>query len=153
VSSMGTTIMSPRARRIILKLNAGYIGLAGAVAMVFDIGGALYGTGPQGQVLAKAPLAAIGFIEAHGLAVILATLLWRLPPSRALHLTAAAMVALLGICNLAFWQLFVETGALTMGYVTTGLHLSFTALQLAAAAAADGTTVDGPALAVRETRL
>ena len=141
--------MSTRARQIILKLNAAYIGLAGSVALVFDIGGALYGIGPQGQVLAKAPLASIGFIEAHGLAIILATMLWRMPPTRGLHLTAAAMVALLGICNLVFWQLFVETGALTMGYVTTGLHLTFTGLHLAAAATADAAPVAGPAFAVR----
>lgn len=56
---------------------------------------------------------------------------------------AAAMVALLGICNLVFWQLFVATGALTMGYVTTAPHLTFVALHLAAVAApvADGEAV------------
>ena len=84
-------------------------------------------------MLAAAPHAAIGFVEAHGLAVILAVLRWRATPARAWHLTAVALEVLLGTSNLAFWSLFVATGALTMGYVTTGLHWLFVALQLTAA--------------------
>ena len=50
--------------------------------MIFDIRGVLYGLGPQGRAHANAPYAGIGFVEAHGLAVILAVLLWRAKPER-----------------------------------------------------------------------
>ena len=124
--------------RAVLRANALYIGVAGCAGLLFDIRGVLYGLGPQGQVLAAAPHAAIGFVEAHGLAVILAVLLWRATPSRAWHLTAVAMDVLLGTSNLAFWSLFVATDALMLGYLTTGLHWMFVALQLTAAFAVPG---------------
>jgi hypothetical protein len=128
--------MSARNRRLILRANAAYIAVAGTLGVAFDLAGAFYGVGPQGLVLQRAPLAAIGFVEAHGLAVILAALLWRAAPDRAWHVAAAAMVTLLGLSNLTFWQLFVQTDMLVMGYVTTGLHLTFAALQSVAAATA-----------------
>jgi hypothetical protein len=40
------------------------------------------------------------------------------------------------ISNITFWQLFVQTDALVMGYVTTGLHLTFTTLHAVAAVTA-----------------
>ena len=128
--------MSTRTRQLILRANAAYIAIAGTVGVVTDLAGAFYGVGAQGLVLARAPHAAIGFVEAHGLAVILATLLWRATPDRAWHVVGGAMVALLGISNLVFWQLFVETNMLVMGYVTTGLHLTFAALHAVAAVTA-----------------
>ena len=122
-------------QRLILRANALYIGVAGAAGVIFDLRGAWYGVGPQGRILGEAPHAAIGFVEAHGLAVILAVLLWRAVPSRSWHVAAAAMVALLGASNLTFWQMFVAADALTMGYVTTALHWTFFVLQVGAAAA------------------
>jgi hypothetical protein len=85
------------------------------------------------RILENAPYAAVGFIEAHGLALILAITLWRMMPARSWHLTAAAMEVLLGTSNLAFWQIFVAADILAVGYVTTGLHWAFVALQLLAA--------------------
>ena len=125
-----------RFRERLLRANALYIGVAGSVALIFDIRGILYGFGPQGRLLADAPHAGIGFVEAHGLAVILAVLLWRATPARSWHLTAVALEVLLGTCNLAFWPMFVAMDALTVGYVTTALHWLFVALQLIAAFAA-----------------
>ena len=125
---MNTTICS-----LILRANALYIGVAGFAGMIFDIRGILYGVGPQGRALANAPYAGIGFVEAHGLAVILAVLLWRAKLERSAHFTAAAVVALLGTANLAFWQVFIAMDALVMGYVTTALHWTFVALNLGAA--------------------
>jgi len=120
-------------RHLILRANALYIGVAGCAGMIFDIRGVLYGLGPQGRALANAPYAGIGFVEAHGLAVILAVLLWRAKPERSAHFTAAAVVALLGTANLAFWQAFIAMDALVMGYVTTALHWTFFVLNLGAA--------------------
>jgi hypothetical protein len=128
--------MSVRTRQLILRANAAYVALFGTAGFGFDLAGAFYGLGPQGRVLAQAPHAAIGFVEAHGLAVILAALLWRAAPERAWHIVGGAMVALLGISNLTFWQLFVQADALVMGYLTTSLHLTFAALHASAAATA-----------------
>jgi hypothetical protein len=129
--------MSTIVRTAILRANALYIGVAGFAGVIFDIRGVLYGLGPQGRALANAPHAGIGFVEAHGLAVILAVLLWRARPDRAAHLTALAVVTLLGTANLAFWQAFIAMDALVMGYLTTALHWTFVALNLAAALTAE----------------
>ena len=125
--------MTASVRHLILRANALYIGVAGFAGVIFDIRGVLYGAGPQGRALAAAPFAGIGFVEAHGLAVILAVVLWRARPERSAHLTALAVVALLGTANLAFWQAFIAMDALVMGYLTTALHWTFVALNLAAA--------------------
>ena len=125
--------MTTTVRQMILRAEALYIGVAGFAGVIFDIRGVFYGLGPQGRALAAAPHAGIGFVEAHGLAVILAVVLWRSKPERAAHLTALAVVALLGTANLAFWQTFIAMDALVMGYVTTALHWTFVALNLAAA--------------------
>jgi hypothetical protein len=98
-----------------------------------SIRGVLTGLGPQGRLLEQAPHAGIGFVEAHGLALILAVVLWRAAPSRASHLTALAMELLLGTANLAFWQMFVATAALMVGYVSTTLHWIFVVAQTTAA--------------------
>jgi len=129
-------IMTAANRQHLLRANALFIGIAGCAGLIFDIRGVLYGLGPQGRVLEHAPYAGISFVEAHGLAVILAVLLWRAVPSRAWHVTAMAIEVLLGTSNIAFWQMFVATDALAVGYVTTGLHWVFGAVQLAAAVAA-----------------
>jgi hypothetical protein len=86
-------------------------------------------------VIGGAPLAGIGFIEAHGLALIMGVLLWRAEPTRTWHVTAAAVHILLGTANLLFWQIFSVAGALIAGYVTTSLHWLFAGLQLFAATA------------------
>ena len=125
--------MTTTMRQVILRANALYIGVAGFAGVIFDIRGVLYGLGPQGRALAAAPHAGIGFVEAHGLAVILAVVLWRSKPERSAHLTALAVVALLGTANLAFWQTFIAMDALVMGYLTTVMHWTFVALNLAAA--------------------
>jgi hypothetical protein len=72
-------------------------------------------------------------------------LLWRAAPARSWHLTAVAMEVLLGTSNLAFWDLFVATDALTGGYVTTGLHWIFVVLQAFAAVTAAGGVAPGVA--------
>jgi len=135
--------MSFTVRRLILRANAFYIGLAGLSGVVFDLRGAWFGVGPQGRILADAPHAAIGFVEAHGLAAILAVVLWRAMPARQWHMTAFAMDVLLGTSNLLFWQMFVAADALPVGYLTTALHLSFATAQLTAAVSA-GRPTDPP---------
>lgn len=123
-----------RARSLVLRAQAFFIGAAGLAGMVFDFRGAFFGLGPQGRVLVQAPHAAIGFVEAHGLAVILAVILWRATPSRSLNWVGLSIGLLLGSCNLIFWQLFVATDALAMGYLTTIFHWLFAVLHFVLAA-------------------
>jgi len=121
-------------RRLILRGDALFLGIAATGALfTADLPGAFSGGGPMGGVLAPNPALAIGMVEAHGLAIILAVLLWRATSLRSWHFTGAAIHALLGVCNLVFWNLFVMTQSLTLGYVTTGLHIIFFLLQLSAA--------------------
>ena len=125
--------MSSTFRWLLLRANAVFLLVASTGGMISDLTGAFLLRGPMGLVLEKAPHAAIGFVEAHGLAFIIGVLLWRAEPARLWHGTAAAVHVLLGASNLAFWPLFSFAGMLAVGYVTTALHGAFAALQLAAA--------------------
>ena len=124
---------TPRLRKLLLVADAIFLLAASTGGMIADLVGAFAGVGPQKNVLGPAPHAAIGFVEAHGLAFIIGVLLLRAEPLRSWHLTAAAVHFLLGTSNLVFWQMFVDTDMLPMGWVTTVLHWLFVALQLAAA--------------------
>ena len=119
-------------QRTLLRANAIFLLLASSWGMWADLAGAFFAVGPQSPILAAAPHAAIGFVEAHGLAFIIGVRLWFAPPERAWHFTAAAVHALLGISNLVFWQIFVAADMLAGGYLTTGLHGLFFLLQLLA---------------------
>jgi hypothetical protein len=121
-------------RRLILRFHALYLGLSAVAGLVFmDLAAVRYGSGPEATVISDAPFSAIGFIEAHGLALIISALFWRAPVERAWHVAGVVTAALLGICNLSFWEIFVAADALSVGYLTTGLHLTVATLQLGAA--------------------
>ena len=128
--------MGDKTRQFILRANAVFLLIGASWGMWADLAGAFFAAGPQRTILSAAPHAAIGFVEAHGLAFIIGVLLWRAEPVRLWHLTAAAVHVLLGTCNLVFWQIFITADALLMGYVTTSLHWTFVALQLLAASSA-----------------
>jgi hypothetical protein len=126
--------MTTDLRRTLLHANAFFLLIAASGGMCADLAGAFLGVGPQSPILSPAPHSAIGFVEAHGLALIFGCLLWRAAPLRLWHLTAVAVHVLLGSCNLVFWQVFVAADMLPAGYLTTSLHWLFAALQLTAAA-------------------
>jgi hypothetical protein len=125
--------MTAASRQYLLRANAIFLLAASTGGFISDVRGIFIGLGPVGRVVAKAPDAGIGFIEAHGLAFILGILLWRAIPARIWHLTAVAIHGLLGTANLVFWQLFIAADMLAVGYVTTALHWIFVVLQLYAA--------------------
>lgn len=128
---------SARARFLVLRANALYLLVASVAGFLFlDIAGIFFASGPARPVFATAQYVGIGFIEAHGLAFIIGVLLWRAEPQRSWHLTGAAVGVLLGTCNLVFWQIFVATDSLWMGYLTTTLHWTFAVLQSIAAVTA-----------------
>ena len=122
--------MSKQGKAWILRANAVYLMIAGGLSLVMDFCGVFLGKGPSAYLMSRIGNAAIGFVEAHALALILGVVLWNVPVKRSSHLLAMAVVALLGTCNLVFWGLFAEARAVTMGYVTTSGHWSFVLLQL-----------------------
>ena len=130
-------MMSQSARIVLLRANAVFLLAASASGMINDLIGAFLLRGPVGLVVEKAPHAAIGFVEAHGLAFIIGVLLWRAEPWRLWHVTAVAVHALLGTSNLMFWPLFAFADIMMVGYVTTALHGAFAVSQLAAALSVD----------------
>jgi len=125
--------MTSTQRRALLRANALFLLVASSWGICVDLLGAFLGIGPQKAIVGAAPHSVIGFVEAHGLAMIMGVLLWCAEPARAWHLTATAVHTLLGTCNLVFWQIFIAADMLAGGYITTSLHWLFVALQLGAA--------------------
>src|SRR5262245_53693763 len=122
--------MNSRARQLILRGNAAFLGLFGAVSFfMLDVRGIWFASGPQAAILRGEPASGVGFLEAHGLAVIIAVWFWRASrienPDRAWHLTAAAVHTLLATANIALWRIFILCGVLILGYVSTSLHCVF----------------------------
>ncbi|MGH7453618.1 MAG: hypothetical protein ACRENG_19880 [bacterium] len=125
--------MTTTMRQRILRANALYLLVASIGGLLTDIAGAFFARGSESQILAIQPVAAIGFVEAHGLALIIGVLLWRAATLRSWHFAAVAVHVLLGTANLVFWQIFIVTDMLALGYITTSLHWLFVVLQLFAA--------------------
>src|SRR5262245_59781458 len=122
--------MTMRTRRTILRANAIYLGASAVAALLLlDLPQVLLGLGPQSRIVSDRPYVAVGFVEAHGLALILALLLWRATSDRFSHLVGAGAAALLGTANLVFWGIFPAIDSLAMGYVSTSLHWTFAAAQ------------------------
>jgi len=129
--------MSANLRRLLLRFNAVFLIVAGLAAWVnFDFPGSFSGSGPLGPLIAHEPSLGIGFVEAHGLALILGVLLWRAPTEKSWHVTAIAVHLLLGVSNIVFWQIFVATNTLPMGWVSTVIHGVLVLLHAFAALAA-----------------
>jgi hypothetical protein len=114
--------MSSHTRRVLLRANAAFLIVAAGGAWVTADFASFSGSGPIGPLIAHQPALAIGFIEAHGLAIILGVLLSRAASTTSWHLTGVAIHLLLGTCNVIFWQLFIATDTLPMGWVTTVTH-------------------------------
>ena len=117
--------MTPFFGNLLVRFNAGFLILASAGGLATDIAGSFFGRGAEAVLLSDAPGTGIGFIEAHGLALIIGVTLWRIAYSRNWHALLAAVHVLLGTANLAFWQFFI-------GYVTTAAHWLFVVAHLAA---------------------
>jgi len=80
-------------RQTLLRANAAFLLAASAGGFCSDVLGIFFGLGPVAKIVAAAPYSGLGFIEAHGLAFLIGLQLWRAEPSRAWHLTAAAIQA------------------------------------------------------------
>jgi hypothetical protein len=141
---MTLDLMSARFRRLLLRANGVFLIITAVGAWVTaDFPASFLGSGPLASLIAHQPALGIGFIEAHGLAIILGVLLWRAVSAPSWHLTGAAIHLLLGTCNVIFWQLFIVTNTLPMGWITTAIHGLLFVLQSVAAwcAAHDGSQI------------
>jgi hypothetical protein len=121
-----------RARRAILIVNGIFLVLVGAVQMTLELLGHHLGVGPLGQAFAGSPYT-IGFVEAHGLALIFGVLFLRAAAGSDIeafwHGTGAIVHLLLGGANLLFWQSFVTFDLVPMGIVATAFHAVFALAQ------------------------
>ena len=120
-----------QAGRALLIANGAILGTIALVAMLTDLAGHFVNVGPMGPSL-FGNNDAIGFFEAHGLALLLAALLLRHRNATgpAWNFTAAAVHLLLGGANLLFWPVFVENNLVPIGIATTAMHAAFFALEL-----------------------
>src|SRR5690349_20145524 len=119
------------AGRALLLANGAILGVVALAAALADLAGHFVNLGPMGPQLYENS-DAIGFFEAHGLALIAAILLLRNRSAAgpAWNFTAAAVHLVLGGANLLFWPVFAENNLVPMGVATTAMHAVFFALEL-----------------------
>ena len=120
-------------RSRVLQFDGTFLLVAGAVQLVLELLGHFTGRGIWGDVFAHSPYT-IGWVEAHGLAVLIGTLLLVVARSdgrRFWHGFALAVHVLLGTANLVFWHSFVTFDAVPMGIGATIAHGLFVAAQAA----------------------
>lgn len=118
------------AGRWTLRLDGIFLALAGSLAMVAESIGHFLGVGPLAATRGSAYT--IGGFEAHGLAIIIAVLLFRgagEADRKLWHALGLSTHLLLGASNLLFWSSFVQQDVVVVGYVTTALHIVFVVAQ------------------------
>jgi hypothetical protein len=115
--------MNTAMRKLILRADALLLGAFGTFGLIMDLIGYFTGGGTWQNQMTNNPMM-IGFVEAHGLAIISAVLLYRfsLGDRRTGHVLGAMIHILLGTANLIFWQLFLDVNQLPLGYITTSFH-------------------------------
>jgi len=119
-------------RGTILRLDALFLFVAGGAGLLLETVAHFFNVGPQRAVFGGQSWATIGFFEAHGLAVIIAVLLfnWSKNPSRGGHALATAVHVLLGTANVLFWPaMVVPLGQEAVVAFATGLHIVFALVQ------------------------
>jgi hypothetical protein len=79
------------------------------------------------------PVAGVGFVDAHELALISGVLMLSASPRACWLFSAAAVHTFFAVGNLAHWQEFVSADIVAAGLLTTGGHVSFAALGLVVA--------------------
>ena len=107
----------------------------GTIAVSAACWGQVAGSGPFAYLHANR-VAAVGFIEAYGLAALLGIGL-RLAATadhlRRWHILAALVHAGLFTVNLAFWDLYAHLGLVPAGWIATASHALLALLESAAA--------------------
>ena len=130
-----------RLSRWTLRADGIFLAIAGSAALFIESLGHFYGVGPLAATLDSPHT--IGGFEAHGLAIIIAVLLFRaatLSDRRLWHVIGLSVHVLLGSANILFWSSFIQQGLLMVGIVTTALHFIFVATQVICLRAGAGST-------------
>lgn len=138
--------------RMLLLVNGVLLALVAAVQAALDLAGAFTGLGPLAAALGGNP-DAIGYFEAHGLALIFGILMIAHRNDARWHWIAATIHLLLGGANLLFWPTFTTYGLVPAGIAATSGHVIFATLQLAAAFARSPQLRSGPGTVFRLSAL
>jgi hypothetical protein len=113
-----------------LRLDGGFLVIAGSGGLLSDTVGHFFGAGPMAGTLGS-PYT-IGAFEAHGLAVIVGGFMIHtasFAERRLWHALGLIVHLLLGTANLMFWPSFVQLNVVPAGIVTTALHIAFVGAQ------------------------
>jgi hypothetical protein len=117
-----------------LRADGAFLALVGGAQMCFELLSHFRGVGPLGRIFTDSHFT-IGFLEAHGLALMIGLLLIFVAPAdrrRFWHAFAACVHLLLGGANLLFWNSFVALGLVPMGVGATAFHGLFILANLVA---------------------
>jgi hypothetical protein len=104
--------MSDRARRLLLTADGVFLAFVSGFQVLFEIAAYYRGAGPYGELFDHSPYI-IGWVEAHGLALLIGVLLLavaRRDLRRFWHVFAAAVHVLLGGANIVFWGASARSG-------------------------------------------
>jgi len=119
-------------RKLILRLDAAFLSLAGILGVLTALMSYTSGSGPFRDTFQGNPTVA-GAVETHALAILVAALLWyfsqqrRMTPGNWIGLFAHLVM---GGGNILWFGLFMRVQAETLGIAVTALHLLFAALHL-----------------------
>lgn len=110
----------------IFKIDGIFLAVVGTLAGITDLASYFFGKGPFGQTYFQNSIA-IGGFEAHGLAVIAGFVLFlnsKSPDAAFFSKVAIAIHSVLGISNLIWFQVFLDTSTIPMGIITTVIHFT-----------------------------
>ena len=114
-------------RRIVLRVDAVFLTVAGVFGLVSDLQSYTSGSGPFARTFYQNPTV-IGVVEAHGLAILTAGTLWFLAThhtGRFGHWVAIFAHAVMGGSNVVWFEVFTRVQAETQGIAVTVVHFAF----------------------------
>ena len=114
---------------MLFRINGTFLVVVGGVQVVLELLSYYAGAGIYGPIFRSSPYT-IGWVEAHGLALLIGLLFLRVAVPDGRHVWSAFAIAvhtLLGTANLVFWGSFVHFNLVTMGIAATVAHALFVA--------------------------
>jgi hypothetical protein len=114
-------------RAIVLRVNAAFLALAGVFGLVSDLQSYVYGIGPFGRTFFQNSTV-IGVVEAHGLALLIAGILWFVAGDRSRnfgHWIALIAHAVMGVSNIVWFDVFRNVQSEAQGVAITVAHFAF----------------------------
>jgi hypothetical protein len=121
-------------KKMVLKIDGFFLVIMGTLAGVTDLVSYFAGKGPFGDIYYQNSIA-IGGFEAHCLALIAGSVLVvksKSPDAIFFNKVGAFIHTSLGISNLIWFNIFLETDTIPMGYITTFAHFLFILLNIIA---------------------